>query len=1022
MIARRGNVTRHWLVAVAIVCLLCVAVADLLRQSHWKAIHDPNDFVTLYAGAVCMTHACNPYSVPALDSVLTGKRGDGLRQQWADQLPIYPPTTLFLLLPFSRLSYSAATALWYTLSLVAYLGALAWVWLVCAPRWGVPLWTRVLVLALGVHFPKMAQCIGFGNPSLIVTGLLLFALLDLSPQRRWLRFVAATLACLLKPPLALPLTLLLIAREFHTRRRALAAAAILAGSFGAFLAAAFAIPGMSAWRSTLAANLALGERTGMNPAVRNASSNVILNLANLPGYFTHNETAIRIIAYAAFAALALLSLFFIVPLLPAIRREGTTESLLAVAATAVLTLLPVYHRFCDAGILLLAAPWVAAQLTRRFTIPACAALLLLLSLYVEWERRLHPQTFPGALRSIVQFAYFRGDATAVALLACVVVAALGLAARQRTPGLVRMSDLRPQTAATRPAPAAWKGSLACALLVGAALAIAHPVAEMGFIDDFAYIRMAQLYATTGHFFFNGWESAMLGWLVVWGALFIKLLGFSFTHARLSMMPLAMLSAGLFHASLRRFGIAPRDAITGTLTLALSPLFLPLAASFMSDLPGLFVILLTLYLCQRALAGGTSRTVLLWLVAATAANLFGGTVRQTCWLGALVMVPCTAVLLRRRRAVLAFAAALWVASLLFIFFSLHWFLRQRYILPEHIYEGPLAAGTLAHMGAELLKTFLCLLLTLLPLSIAFLPGVVSLGRAAIVRLSLATVACIAAAFFIARHGGLQHRVMPWIGHIIGTQSIFPSSGEMLGDRVTTLPMSARLGISLLVILAALAVLETAFAPTRPRRFWSTGGPLQALLLLGPFSLAYALSLVPRATYAFVYDRYLLGLMPGGIVLLLLLYRRWSGHILPALAPLCVAMFAAYTIAGTHDWFALNRARASAVATIHATGVPYTAIQGGFDYDGWTQVVAQGYINDQRITFPANAYSALAPSALDSRCVLHFAQFTPAIQPRYFVVFSPMDCLAPSRFASITYENWLPPHRRTIFIQQLPPPAS
>ena len=52
-----------------------------------------------------MVHACNPYSVPDLDKVLVNARGPSIRQDWSDQLPIYPPTTLILLLPLSLLSY-----------------------------------------------------------------------------------------------------------------------------------------------------------------------------------------------------------------------------------------------------------------------------------------------------------------------------------------------------------------------------------------------------------------------------------------------------------------------------------------------------------------------------------------------------------------------------------------------------------------------------------------------------------------------------------------------------------------------------------------------------------------------------------------------------------------------------------------------------------------------------------------------------------------------------------------------------
>jgi len=130
-------------------------------------------------------------------------------------------------------------------------------------------------------------------------------------------------------------------------------------------------------------------------------------------------------------------------------------------------------------------------------------------------------------------------------------------------------------------------------------------------------------------------------------------------------------------------------------------------------------------------------------------------------------------------------------------------------------------------------------------------------------------------------------------------------------------------------------------------------------------------------------------------------------------------ALYAIAGTHDWFALNRARVAAVTHIESSGVPPTAIQGGYDFDGWTQIEAAGYINDPRIVNPSLAYKpSIELPQLPSQCRLDFAAFTPAVQPRYFVVFSVMSCLQVSRYNPLTYNTWLPPFHRAIFIQETP----
>jgi hypothetical protein len=279
---------------------------------------------------------------------------------------------------------------------------------------------------------------------------------------------------------------------------------------------------------------------------------------------------------------------------------------------------------------------------------------------------------------------------------------------------------------------------------------------------------------------------------------------------------------------------------------------------------------------------------------------------------------------------------------------------------------------------------------------------------------------AASIVLGNNGSLDHRVMPWLGHVIGTLSIFSSTGEMLGTRPVTLALPMRVGLSLLVMAAALMLVEQTLTKPWQRKRPGAVSLHEALWILGPFAISYVVFLLPRALYSFIYDRYLLGLMPVAIIILLLLYQRWVAERLPAVTIAALSLFALYAIAGTHDWFALNRARVAAVALIHASGVPTTSIQGGFDYDGWTQIEAARYINDSRIINPPNAYQPnLEPLRLPAGCRLGFAPYTPVVQPRYFVVFSLMRCLQESRYPPVTYSTWLPPFRRTIFIQEAPP---
>jgi hypothetical protein len=460
-------------------------------------------------------------------------------------------------------------------------------------------------------------------------------------------------------------------------------------------------------------------------------------------------------------------------------------------------------------------------------------------------------------------------------------------------------------------------------------------------------------------------------------------------------------------------------MVGALTLGLSPLFLPLAASYMTDVAGLFCILLCLYLCQRALAAHSDRTTILWLTCAALTNIAAGPVRQIVWLGTLVMVPSTAWVLRRRAGVKPIATLLWLGSVLSVLACMRWFERQPYALPEKIIQGPFTGTMLAHMLTEVLKALLCLALITFPILAAWIPVRRCLSRNALTRIVCIVIAMGATSIALANRGSLDHRVMPWLGHVIGTLSIFSSTGEMLGSRPVTLTLPMRVGLSLAVIAASLTFVEHMLTKPWRRKSLSAVSLHEASWVLGPFSISYMVFLLPRALYSFIYDRYLLGLMPFAIIILLLLHQRWIAVRLPAVTIAALSLFALYAIAGTHDWFALNRARVAAVAQIRASGVPVTSIQGGFDYDGWTQIEAAGYINEARLRNPANAYQVnLSPLQLPEGCRLNFAEYTPAIHPEYFVVFEPMTCLASSKYPPVSYRTWLPPFYRNVYIQRTP----
>jgi hypothetical protein len=96
---------------------------------------------------------------------------------------------------------------------------------------------------------------------------------------------------------------------------------------------------------------------------------------------------------------------------------------------------------------------------------------------------------------------------------------------------------------------------------------------MGFVDDGPYILMAHILAVTGHIAYNGWATAIVGWQLYLGAVFIKLFGFSFTAVRCCTRLVTMSLAFVLQRTLVRCNITEGNATLGTLALVISPLYL-----------------------------------------------------------------------------------------------------------------------------------------------------------------------------------------------------------------------------------------------------------------------------------------------------------------------------------------------------------------------------------------------------------------------------------------------------------------
>lgn len=553
-------------------------------------------------------------------------------------------------------------------------------------------------------------------------------------------------------------------------------------------------------------------------------------------------------------------------------------------------------------------------------------------------------------------------------------------------------------------------ALFCALAVLVCELISRPYASMGVCDDWPYVVMAQKLAATGKFAYNGWAAPMIGWQLYLGAAFVKMFGPSLTAVRMSTLVVAMVLAFLLQRTLVRANVSERNATVATLAFVLSPLYLILSVTFMTDIQGLFGLLICLYGCLRALETKTSNAAIGWIVFAVATNAVFGTARQIAWLGILVMVPCTLWLLRAERRVMVAGAVATGLGAGFIFVCLQWLKHQPYNVPEHVLVGTFPVG---HMISELVHTFLDAPFLLLPIVALFLPHV---------RRSRPRIFAVCAVLFA---GYLFLATYP--SHLRGSFPLEPTGGDWIGIHGTyefiilkgNAPRLLSRWVQVLFAIVSFGGVYGLIALLMSKR----GAPKvevaggvswkQLGVLLVPFSLVYALLLMPRAGAYHLTERYLLGLLVVALLCMVRCYQERVRAQLPAACSVLVGMMAVYGIVNTHNTFAIDRARVELANELTAGGVPDTAVDNGWEYNLIVELRHSGYINTDRIVLPAHAYR-LPPPLPAGTCKVNAYDYTPDIRPEYGVSFDPNECYGPAPFAPVRYSRWLGSQPGTLYV--------
>jgi hypothetical protein len=363
--------------------LLLMAIAEFVGRGPVRFLRDPgwNDLLSPYIQAKAWAQGKNPYSVrdlvdswpPEVERPLFVDQ-DGANGELPTKRGIptpYPLTTFVLLAPLTQLNWSTAEMVWISMNVAAAILSLLGLMFVSGVSWRDP--RGQLFLAMGFALAPIHTGLATGNPAILATGLTVGAFW--AAESGWLvsSGILLGLAVCLKPPLAACLLLYYLVRG---RRKVVGIALLLSSVIASIGLVRLKLAGVD-WFPTYFENArlifapgSLADFTGNAPVRFN-----MINLHVLAYAVSGSAALARILSLVCGASLAAAWLWIV------LHSESHTEQL-ELSALLVISLLPVYHRFYDAALLIWPLAWSLLVTTRRKM--QRLTILLILPFFVPW--------------------------------------------------------------------------------------------------------------------------------------------------------------------------------------------------------------------------------------------------------------------------------------------------------------------------------------------------------------------------------------------------------------------------------------------------------------------------------------------------------------------------------------------------------------------------------------------------------------------------------------------------------------
>lgn len=342
--------------------LVVIACAVFYVRTAIPEYFTPSDFAVYYAPARAWIIGDNPYdrTVAHKTWVNAGGKSDimppGFRADYAEPwMPILQfPTAITAFAPLGFLSATNAVTLWYLLSFAlliiqtAALSSLAGTSLLRP--------TGLFLFAMTLLLAPVHEMFGYAQPSGPVISLIIVGVWAATYQKDFVAGLMIGLASAVKPQLGLAFFMYYLLRG---RWYLVGTSVILNAVIAAIAILPMEMRGIS-WISGWLENLSMAESPGgMNStSIENDGRIYMLQLQVIIHVLLEDSRIVNLIALLVVGVFATIFAW---------RRHQTPQKdeLLSLGVVSFLSLLPVYHRFYDAALLVVPLAWAIAYPKRK---------------------------------------------------------------------------------------------------------------------------------------------------------------------------------------------------------------------------------------------------------------------------------------------------------------------------------------------------------------------------------------------------------------------------------------------------------------------------------------------------------------------------------------------------------------------------------------------------------------------------------------------------------------------------------